>query len=412
MISTASSDPEPTEVDGWRRTLWALWAAQTVALVAFSMRTPFLPFYLGDLGAGEAPRAWWASAIAAGGALTSAVTAPFWGVLADRVGRKPMVLRALVCGGVTVGLMAAATAPWQLFGLRLVEGATTGTVAACAALIAATVPERRLGFSLGLMQTSVFSGGAVGPLLGGFVAGWVGYRSTYGLCGALILVAALVAALAVQERFDRPAPRRAGETWRARWAVLLVPVVVLLVVVMFAIRAASQAMLPILPLFVSGFDHGGLTDAEATGLVFGVQGVASAVASLALGGLSDRFGRLRVLILSLLVAGIVYLPMALATDTWQLVVLQGLFGLAAGGLIPTTNALLATATDPTRRGAVFGLMTMAGSLGTLVGPLAATGVATTAGYGAAFVATGATLLVTAAAVAVAFRGGHWPPASR
>ena len=367
------------------------------------MRTPFLPFYLGDLGVDADGQAFWASAIAAGGALTSVVAAPLWGVLADRVGRKPMVIRALLCGALSIGLMSVAVAPWQLFGLRLIEGATTGTVAACAALVAATVPERRLGFSLGLMQTSVFSGGAIGPLLGGFVAGAAGYRATYAICGGLIFAGAVIAIPLVRERFTpRPASGTRGGR-HAQWAALLIPVVLLMVITMFVLRAASLAMQPIFPLYIGSFDNGGLSDSEATGLIFGAQGVASAITSVALGQLGDRIGHRRVLLLSIFGAGLIYLPMALAAQTWQLLTLQALFGLFAGGLIPATNALVSAATDRRDRGAIFGLMTGAGSLGALVGPLAAAGVATTAGYGPAFIATATALLLMGVALLVGFR---------
>jgi DHA1 family multidrug resistance protein-like MFS transporter len=372
------------------------------------MRSPFIPFFLGDLGADATAQAHWASAIAAGGALTSMIAAPLWGVLADRVGRRPMVVRAMIFGAVTVGLMSVATAPWQLFGLRLVEGATTGTVAACAALIAATVPAERLGFALGLMHTSVFSGNAIGPLLGGFLADWLGYRATYATCGVLIGIGAVIVILLVRERFIRPRPesRRPGATggWnRRRWLALLGPVVVVMLGVMFVLRAASQAMQPIFPLFIGTLPQTALSDAQATGIVFGAQGVAAAITSVWLGALGDRIGHRRVLLLAAAGSGLASLPMALATDVWQLVVLQALFGLFAGGLIPSTNALVSRATSPAHRGAIFGLMTGAGGLGSLVGPLAAAGVATSAGYGAAFVMVALALLVTAAALVVAFR---------
>ena len=411
MVVDSDSDGDSdtaTPVNDWRRTLWALWVAQTLALVAFSMRSPFIPFFLGDLGADATGQAHWASAIAAGGALTSVIAAPLWGVLADRVGRRPMVVRAMIFGAATVGLMSVVTAPWQLFGLRLIEGATTGTVAACAALIAATVPAERLGFSLGLMQTSVFSGSAIGPLLGGFLADWLGYRMTYATCGGLIGIGAVIVIVLVRERFVRPesepaATRSSSRRRGGQWTLLLVPVVVVMLTVMFVLRAASQAMQPIFPLFVGTLPQTSLSDAQATGIVFGAQGVAAAITSVWLGSLGDRIGHRRVLLLAAAGSGLASLPMALATQVWQLVVLQMLFGLFAGGLIPTTNALVSRATSPSQRGALFGLMTGAGALGSLVGPLAAAGVATSAGYGAAFTGVGLALLIAAVGLLAAFR---------
>src|SRR6266508_6049662 len=73
----------------WRRNLWALWFAQMLAIVGFSLRVPFLPFYLADLGAGSTDQqALWAGIVNAAGAGVMAVSAPFWGVISDRHGRK------------------------------------------------------------------------------------------------------------------------------------------------------------------------------------------------------------------------------------------------------------------------------------------------------------------------------------
>ncbi|HMM41580.1 MAG TPA: MFS transporter, partial [Thermomicrobiales bacterium] len=61
----------------WRRNLYALWIAQTLTIIGFSLRTPFLPFYIKDLGAESfASQALWAGVINAGGAAVMAVSAP------------------------------------------------------------------------------------------------------------------------------------------------------------------------------------------------------------------------------------------------------------------------------------------------------------------------------------------------
>ncbi|MCD6034014.1 MAG: major facilitator superfamily 1, partial [Thermomicrobiales bacterium] len=159
-------------------TLYAVWAGQLLALIGFSSRVPFLPFYLGDLGVGDVSgQALWSGAINAAGAAAMAVTAPIWGFLADRYGRKPMLLRGLFGGAGIVMLMGFANSPWQLLGLRVLEGMLTGTVAAATALIATSAPKRRLGYALGMVQTAVFAGAAAGPLFGGYAYDSIGPRS-------------------------------------------------------------------------------------------------------------------------------------------------------------------------------------------------------------------------------------------
>ena len=151
-------DTRGREID-WRRNLWAIWLAEMLAILGFSLRTPFLPFYLQDLGAdSDSAAALWSGLINAGGAGVMAITAPFWG--AHR--RPPWPASDVDPGDVrvdlTVGLMGFATAPWQLLGLRFMEGAFSGTVTAATALVAVSMPKDRLGYGLGIIQMAVFSG--------------------------------------------------------------------------------------------------------------------------------------------------------------------------------------------------------------------------------------------------------------
>ena len=137
----------------WKRNLYALWIAQTLTIVGFSLRAPFLPFYIEQLGAQSfARQALWAGVINSGGAAVMAISSPLWGIAADRYGCKPMVVRAMVAGSFTIGLMSLARSPWRLLILRFIEGGFTGTVTASTTLVAATTPRERLGFGLGMMQ--------------------------------------------------------------------------------------------------------------------------------------------------------------------------------------------------------------------------------------------------------------------
>ncbi|MCX2728097.1 MFS transporter [Thermomicrobium sp. 4228-Ro] len=382
----------------WQRTLAALWLAQTLTIIGFSLRTPFLPFFIAELGARDLrSQVLWAGAINAGGAAVMAITAPLWGALADRYGRKLMVLRAMAAGSLTIGLMALATSPWQLFVLRLIEGGFTGTVTASTTLAASTVPKERLGFGLGLMQMAVFSGSAIGPLIGGVLADQIGYRATFALAGSLLLVSALLVFFLVEERFEPP-PRRTGqraagsETWR----LLLAPALLGIVVSLFALRAASMALQPIVPLLVEQLARGSQAVNSLAGLAMGVSGVTSAVASVGLGRLSDRIGQRPLLVASGALAAATFLPLGLTTQVWQVIVLQALFGIASGGMLPTANALVARLTPEERRGTVYGFTTTASSLGAFVGPLVGTALAAALGLHAPFLAIGLALAATVA----------------
>lgn len=394
----------------WRRTLYAIWIAQLLAIVGFSLRVPFLPFYLDELGAGSTDsQTIWSGVINAGGAGVMAIAAPIWGVVADRRGRRPMILRAMFGGAITVALMGLVTAPWHLLALRFVEGALTGTVTASTALVAATMPKDRLGFGLGMIQTAVFSGASLGPLVGGLLAAQIGYRATFAVASACLAAGGLVVLFFVREDFT-PAPRGPKQSrraaLRASLGFLLGRAVLTMIAVMLVVRLASSATQPIIPLYVEHLERAGapagLSASSLSGLVFGALGLTSAVAAVYFGRRGDRVGHRRILVGCAFAAGLLYLPMAVARNAWDLVVLQALFGIAAGGLIPTANALIANATAPERRGTVFGVMAAAAAVGAFIGPLAGSGLAAAFGFRSAFLASALLLLAMAGAVAFSF----------
>ena len=393
----------------WRRNLYAIWLAQLLAIVAFSLRAPFLPFFLGDLGlASTADQALWSGLINSAGAGTMAITAPIWGIVADRYGRKPMLLRSQFAAFVTIGLMGLATEPWHLLALRMIEGCLTGTVTAATALVAVSVPKERLGFSLGLIQTAVFSGSALGPLVGGLLADGVGYRETFFIASGMMFCAGMVSLLLVKEDFT-PQPREARATAGGAWRMLLAPVLLGLTFTLVAVRFASSAVQPIMPLYVEEL-AGHLTSASSSlaGVTLGVLGVTSAISSIYLGRLGDRKGHRTILVGCLLGSGLVYLPMALAQHPWHLIVLQAVFGIFAGGTIPAANALIANVTDPARRGMVFGLMASATSVVGFIGPLVGASLAAAAGFEATFVFCGLVLLLTVVVLVWTERRGMPP----
>lgn len=391
----------------WRRNLYAITIAQALAIIGFSLRESFLPFYLKSLGAeSNDSAAIWSGLISAGGAGVMAFSAPFWGVVSDRRGRKPMLLRAMFGALFTVGLMGLATAPWHLLALRFVEGALTGTVTASTALVASSAAKEKLGFSLGLVQTAVFSGASLGPFLGGLLADQVGYRLTFAAGGACLGAAGIIVFLFVQEEFApvaRPQQARGLQGLREGSSWLFVPMLLTMIGVLFAVRFAQMSTRPILPLYVESV--GNLSDERAaslSGIALGLLGLTSAVASVFLGRRGDRVGHRRILLGSIIGAGLLYLPMAAVTGVWQLIVLQGLFGIAAGGLIPAANAIVAHWTPRERRGVSFGITAAAGSVGGTFGPLAGSATAASLGFRATFLGTGIVLLAVAAAVAYVF----------
>ena len=92
--------------------------SQLAATMGFTFVLPFTPIYVQALGVEDAgSAAAWAGVINSSTAVTMALAAPLWGRLGDRVGLKPMLLRATIAGSIVVGLMGLVGSPWQLLAL-------------------------------------------------------------------------------------------------------------------------------------------------------------------------------------------------------------------------------------------------------------------------------------------------------
>src|SRR5918997_4366430 len=177
--------------------------SQLLATTAFMFVVPFMPLYVQQLGVPDAETAAaWAGFIKGASGATMALVAPLWGRLSDRLGRKLMLLRATLAAVVVVGSMGFVAGPWQLLGLRLLQGTLTGTVPAATALVASTAPEEKAGWRLGALQTVIFVAAGVGPALGGISADATGLRASFFVASALLAVSAVLILFGVRE--NRP----------------------------------------------------------------------------------------------------------------------------------------------------------------------------------------------------------------
>ncbi len=370
----------------WVRTLAVLWIAQVIAELAFSFALPFLPLYVQELGVTDANSAGlWTGAISAGFALVMGLMGPVWGIVADRYGRRLMIQRALFGATFVIGAMAFVRSPEQLFILRLLQGSVTGLVAAISTVVSLTVPRERLAAALGFMQTALFVGNALGPLLGGLVSDLVGFRVAFILTGFLFLLSGFLVTLFVTEPSREGVMGAKSAAQVGGWREFLGRREVLAALgVMILIRFANFAPNPVLPLYIKGLASEVARLATLSGLIIAATGIASTVSALLVGSLADRFGRRPTLFVCLLAAAILCPPQAFVTSIGQLLVLRVLTGLALGGMMPVIQAIFTELTPPDRRGMAFGILATAGSIGLGGGPLTGSLIAARFGIPAVF----------------------------
>src|SRR6202521_5229025 len=214
-ISETTAQPAAAEAAGgaasyWRYTLWAMVGIQFVNTMANSVLTPIMPLFLPELGVQtESGIAIWAGILSGITSFVAAFASPLWGSLADRRGRKLMLLRSSLAIGLFTALMGAAGNVWQFFAFRALMGVFAGFSSAAIALVASQVPEDRLGYSLGWLSTGQLVGSLVGAIIGGLLADLTGsYRIPFYCTSATILLSMGLVWFAVQERFVAPPKAR------------------------------------------------------------------------------------------------------------------------------------------------------------------------------------------------------------
>jgi DHA1 family multidrug resistance protein-like MFS transporter len=377
-------------------------AIRTAMSMAFSIAGPFLPFYLLELGEhGSANVEVWAGVISSSNFLTSAIVSPFWGSLSDRIGRKPMVIRSSIAACVFLASAGFCHTAWQLLAVQTFAGLFGGFSAATMALVGATVPEERMGFSLGWLATGQLVGTLLGPLVGGLIADRVhDYRIVYFCAASAALVVTIVCIAFVTERFERPVrAAKAAESRALVREVLRHPVLLPVLGIIALTQVSALAPGPVIPLVVQSLlgNSAGMV-ATAAGAAIAVMGLADVLASPWLGKRSDNIGYRRVLLISFAGAAAFTIPQAFTHNYWVFLGLRFGLGMFLGGILPAANALAGRLFPRERRGHVFGLISSATFVGMFAGPLLGGTVAAHFGFATLFLTVGAIMLLNAGLV--------------
>jgi MFS family permease len=171
----------------WQTNFRLLWGGHFLSVTSLTVIVPMLPFYMEQVGAGnEASVLLWSGFALAAPAITYALVAPLWGRLGDRSSRKWMVVRALLGLSCVLMAMGFVQTPFQLFVLRLLQGAFGGVVDAGAAFAGSESPKQQCGRVFGRLEGAVAAGSLVGPLLGGTMFGVIGFRFMFIILGSAV----------------------------------------------------------------------------------------------------------------------------------------------------------------------------------------------------------------------------------
>ena len=356
------------EDSSWRRNLAVCLVGSFTTIVAMTLLLPFLPIYVEQLGVSDrAAIAQWSGVAYGATFFAAALVAPLWGRLADRYGRKLMLIRASLGMAVAMSLIGMAHNVWELVGLRLFAGFAGGYASGSTILVATQTPKARSGWALGMLTSGIMAGNLVGPLIGGALPPLIGIRGTFWLAGGVIFLTFIATTVFIKEDKQPASTKKA--TAQAGWSQIpdKRPVVAMLVMGLL-LMLANMSIEPIITIYV-----GQLADASRVTIVSGIAMSAAALGSILsasrLGRIADRSGHWRVMIGALAVSALLLIPQAFVTTGWQLVALRFLMGLALGGLLPCVTSIIRHNVPDGIVGRVLGYSTSSQYAGQVVGPL-------------------------------------------
>ncbi|MDM3398341.1 multidrug efflux MFS transporter [Citrobacter sp. Cb016] len=392
-------------MESWRVNLISVWFGCFFTGLAISQILPFLPLYISQLGvSSHEALSMWSGLTFSVTFLISAIVSPMWGSLADRKGRKLVLLRASLGMAIAILLQAFATNVWQLFLLRGVMGLTSGYIPNAMALVASQVPRERSGWALSTLSTAQISGVIGGPLMGGFIADHIGLRAVFCITAALLVVSFLVTLFFIKEGVRPTIKKSERLSGKAVFASLPYPALVIsLFFTTMVIQLCNGSIGPILALFIKSMVPDSSNIAFLSGLIASVPGISALISAPRLGKLGDRIGTERILMATLIFAVVLFFAMSWVTTPLQLGILRFLLGFADGAMLPAVQTLLVKYSSDQITGRIFGYNQSFMYLGNVAGPLMGATVSAMAGFRWVFIATACIVLINIWQLAIALR---------
>jgi MFS family permease len=352
----------------WRRNLVICVFGSFTTIVAMTLLLPFLPIYVEQLGVtDQAAIAEWSGTAYGATFFSAALTAPLWGYLADRYGRKLMLIRASLGMAIAMSLIGMAHNVYELVGLRLLAGLLGGYASGSSILVATQTPKSRSGWALGVLSSGIMAGSLVGPLVGGLLPPLIGIRATFLFAGAVIFVTFLGTTFLIRE--ERAPAKKGAKKASTGWSQIpdKRPILAMLATGLL-LMLANMSIEPIITVYVAQFaDPARVT--FIAGLVMSAAALGAILSSSYLGKLADRVGHWNVIIACLAVSAVLLIPQAFVVSDWQLILLRFLMGLALGGLMPGVTSIIRHSVPDAMVGRVLGYATSSNFVGQVAGPL-------------------------------------------
>ncbi len=334
--------------------------AVLVSMIGFGLILPLLPIYGREMGASGVYLGLLTSLFG----ITRSITSYPGGVLADRIGRKKLIVGGLFVYTVVMFLFGVSTNLYHLLILRACQGAASGVVWPVAAtMVADIVQPKDRGKAMGFFSMTWDAGIAIGPVLGGLLAAAFSIAVPFFVCSVLSLVSALLVLKRVEETHSKPEKESSTSLFELSFSKLTL---IGVCVTGFTVSFAMGLVQPILSLF--GSEVIGLNEASI-GLVFGVMGITRFLVKPVSGTLSDNLGRKKVAITGLILNSVFTVSISFSKSLESILLLSGARAVGLGMTMPSMNALVTSLTTRENRGKIMGIYSTSRNGGLVVGPL-------------------------------------------
>lgn len=379
----------------WKKNLFVLSIAVFIAGIAFSEIMPFLSLYINTLGNFSHQQLnFWSGIVYSGTFIVSAVVSPWWGKLADKKGRKPMILRAGIGMSVVIACMGLVQNVWQLLLLRMLQGVFAGFISNSNALVATETPKTNSGQALGTIASATTAGTLLGPLVGGALTSIFSYRITFMITGGLLLLCSILVLFFVHEDDFKPVTAKKLDKASGVIKSLRSPHLIFgLLLTTLIIQAANNSINPIVSLYVRQLLNGHDNVVFISGVIAALPGIATFLVASRFGALGDKIGTHKIIVAGFITASIFFFLTAFVRNTVELGILRFLVGFSDACLFPQVQTMLTKNSPAAVTGRIFSWNQSAMYIGNIVGPLLGSFVSGMFNYSMVFIVTTVIVLI-------------------
>jgi MFS transporter, DHA1 family, multidrug resistance protein len=372
-LEPSHSQPLPLESNrqSWHllTLLFALANFLEVAVVAHFVL--FTPALLSAIGYGKGDIDAWTGPITSAGFIIGIWFVPFWGVLADRYGRKPLILRSYYVEVVAMAIAAISSNIWLYLFARALTGFALGNTGLMFAALTETTPRHRVALALGLVNGSAPLGSLVGGMIGGLIVANYGVHWLFGLDAIVAAMIAVVLTAFYRETFvPKETPPITKMLDDAMRAVIHTPIAATIFVISFVSNCAFFFSYPYLPVRIEEI-VGGTFAPIAIGITQGLAGVTTLLGAALWGAVADRFGHRRLLVILILAVTILWLPIFAAQDIVALTVGWVLLNAVSSSVASLMITIISVNVPESKRGSILSMIYLPMNFAFIVGPFIA-----------------------------------------